>query len=160
MSELRNWIKETEIKKEISGKEFLKLSRLAVNYIVSDLQGLIKGKLVGVLVSPENFAEFITLIYEDKISSKIAKILLEEMLRSGEDPSHIIEEKELIQITGEEEIKKIIKKVILENKKAVSDYKKGKEASFQFLIGQIMKESKGKAGPSAVHNILKKLLIK
>jgi len=163
MSELRNWVKEEEMKRKVGREEFLKLTKLCSNYIITDLQGLLKGASVtgeDFLITPENFAEFITLIYEGKISSKIAKIVLEEMFKTGADPSHIIEEKGLIQITDEAEIEKIIKEVILKNKKAVEDFKKGKENAFQFLIGQIMAQTKGKANPQLVNKILKQTLTK
>jgi len=163
MSELRNWVKEEEMKRKVGREEFLKLTKLCSNYIITDLQGLLKGaSVVGeeFLITPENFAEFITLIYEGKISSKIAKIVLEEMFKTGADPSHIIEEKGLIQITDEAEIEKIIKEVISKNKKAVEDFKKGKANAFQFLIGQIMAQTKGKANPQIVNKILKQTLTK
>jgi len=163
MSELRNWVKEEEMKRKVGREEFLKLTKLCSNYMITDLQGLLKGaSVVGeeFLITPENFAEFITLIYEGKISSKIAKIVLEEMFKTGADPSHIIEEKGLIQITDEAEIEKIIKEVILKNKKAVEDFKKGKENAFQFLVGQIMAQTKGKANPQLVNKILKQTLTK
>ncbi|MFQ6050023.1 MAG: Asp-tRNA(Asn)/Glu-tRNA(Gln) amidotransferase subunit GatB [Candidatus Paceibacterales bacterium] len=159
MSELRNWVKEEEIKGKITRNEFLRLTKICSNYIITDLQGLLKGaQVVGedFLITPEDFAEFITLIYEGKISSKIAKMLLEEMFKTGADPSHIIEEKGLILITDEAEIKKIIKEVISKNQKAVSDFKKGKENALQFLIGQVMAQTKGKANPEIVSKILKK----
>jgi aspartyl-tRNA(Asn)/glutamyl-tRNA(Gln) amidotransferase subunit B len=163
MSELRNWVKEIEKKEKVDKEEFLKLTKLATNYIITDLQGLLKGASVtgeDFLITPENFAEFITLIYEGKISSKIAKMVLEEMFRSGADPSHIIEEKGLTQITDTGEIEKIIKEIISKNPKAVEDYKKGKVASFQYLIGQVMAKTKGKASPQLVNKILKQLLTK
>jgi len=159
------------------------LIKLASNYLITDLQGLLKGASVlgeDFLITPENFAEFITLItergeqgepregederssltYQGKISSKIAKIVLEEMFKTGADPSHIIEEKGLIQITDEAEIEKIVKEVISKNQKAVLDYKKGKENAFQFLIGQVMAKTQGKANPQIVRNIFKEKLDK
>lgn len=111
------------------------------------------------LIKPENLAEFVYLIYGGRISSKIAKVVLAEMFGTGADPSHIIEEKGLSQITDESEIEKIIKEVISNNQKVVEDYNKGKEAALQFLIGQIMAKSKGKASPDLVHKILKKKLL-
>lgn len=87
-------------------------------------------------------------------------MVLEEMFKTGADPSHIIEEKGLVQITNEAEIKKIIKEVISKNKKAVEDYKKGKENTFQFLVGQVMAQTKGKANPQIVKEILNKILTK
>jgi len=163
ISELINWVKISEFKTEISKQERNKLIKLASNYIITDLQKLLKRALVtgeDFLITPENFAEFIILIYGGKISSKIAKILLEEMFKSGADPSHIIKEKGLVQITDEGEIKKTVKEVISKNQKAVSDYEKGKETAFQFLIGQTMRESKGRANPAAISKILKELLTK
>jgi len=163
MSELRNWVKEIEIKRKVKREEFLKLTKLCSNYIITDLQGLLKGASVtgeDFLITPENFAEFITLIYKGKISSKIAKQVLGEMFSTGADPSHIIEEKGLVQITDVAQIEKIIKEVISKNKKAVEDFKKGKEAASQFLIGQIMTQTKGKANPQIVRDILSKTLTK
>lgn len=163
MSELRNWVKEVEIKRKVKREEFLKLTKFCSNYIITDLQGLLKGaSVVGedFLITPENFAEFITLIYKGKISSKIAKQVLREMFSTGADPSHIIEEKGLVQITDEAEIEKIIKEVISKNKKAVEDFKKGKTAASQYLIGQIMARTKGRANPQIVNQLLNKTLTK
>jgi aspartyl-tRNA(Asn)/glutamyl-tRNA(Gln) amidotransferase subunit B len=139
------------------------LIKLATNYLTTDLLGLLKGASVkgeDFLISPENFAQFINLIEEGKISSKIAKIVLEEMFKTGADPSHIIEEKGLLQITDKTEIEKIIKEVISKNPKAVEDFKKGKENAFQYLIGQVMAFSKGKANPQIIIKILKEELTK
>ena len=136
-----------------------KLKKLAANYLITDLQGLLKGASVSgkdFLITPENFAEFATLIYEGKISSKVAKQVLAEMFRSGGDPSQIIAEKGLEQITDESEIEKVVKNIIASNQKAVEDFKKGKETAFQFLVGQVIKESRGKANPQIVANLLKK----
>jgi len=122
---------------------------------------LLKGASISsenFLIIPENFAEFISLIYTDKISSKIAKIVLEEMFKTGADPSHVIEEKGLAQITDEVEIEKIVREIISENKKAIEDFQKGKETVLQFLIGQVMAKTKGKANPEIVKNLLTKIL--
>jgi aspartyl-tRNA(Asn)/glutamyl-tRNA(Gln) amidotransferase subunit B len=137
------------------------LIKLATNYLTTDLLGLLKGASVkgeDFLITPENFAEFISLIEEGKISSKIAKIVLEEMFKTGADPSQIIEEKGLVLITNEKEIEKIAHQVVSENQKAVSDFKRGKEAALQFLIGQVMAKTKGKANPKLAREILLKIL--
>jgi len=163
VSELRNWVKEVELKAELSEKENQKLVQLAANYIITDLQSFLKKSSItneDFLITPENFAEFITLIYKEKISSKIAKIVLEEMFKTGADPSQIIEKKRLEQIIDESEIEKIIKNILTENKKAVQDYKKGKTNALQFLIGQIMAKTNGKASPQLVNKLLKKNLTK
>ncbi len=163
MSELRNWVKEIEIKEKVGVKEFFELSKICSNYMFTDFQGLFinknkEKKSFEELINPENFAELITLIYEKKISSNIAKIVLEEMFKTGADPSHIIEEKGLKEITNESEIQNIVKNLISKNPKPVEDYKKGKENALQFLIGQAMADSKGKANPEMVKKIFKKLL--
>ena len=161
MSELRNWVREAEMKKSIEREEFLKLAKLGSNYIITDLQGLLKTSAIfdeNFLITPENFAEFLTLIYRGEISSKIAKFILQEMFSTGADPSHIIEEKGLSQISDEAEIEKIVGEVISKNQKAVEDFKKGKSNAFQFLVGQIMAKTKGKANPEMVNKILRKLL--
>jgi len=153
----------SELPPNLPKENLSKLIKIASNYLITDLQGLLKGASVtgeDFLITPENFAEFITLIYDGKISSKIAKQVLAEMFSTGADPSHIIEEKGLSQITDEAEIGKIIKEVISKNSKAVQDFKKGKETAIQFLIGQIMAQTKGKANPIIVNKVLKQTLTK
>jgi len=153
----------SELPPNLPEEKLLKLIKLSSNYLITDLQGLLKGASPAgedFLITPENFAEFITLIYKGEISSKIAKQVLGEMFSTGADPSHIIEEKGLVQITDVAEIEKIIKEVISKNPKAVEDFKKGKENAFQYLIGQIMAKTKGKANPQIVKDILQKTLTK
>lgn len=160
-SELRNWIKEMELKRKVEEKEFFELSKLASNYILTDLWGQMKKEkreVKDLLISPENFAELISLIYEKKISSKMGKEILKEMFFSGKDPSQIIEEKNLVEVKDEKEIEKIVKEVILENEKAVLDFKKGKEGALQFLIGKVMQRTRGQANPEMVKKFLEKKL--
>ncbi|PJE69400.1 MAG: Asp-tRNA(Asn)/Glu-tRNA(Gln) amidotransferase subunit GatB [Candidatus Staskawiczbacteria bacterium CG10_big_fil_rev_8_21_14_0_10_38_10] len=153
----------SEFEPGLSEERLASQINLAKNYIISDLQGLLGGVSVAskdFLITPENFAELIALIFEGKISSKIAKQVLEEMFRTGADPSNIIEEKGLSQVTDETEIERIVKDVIEKNQKVVADYKKGKEASIQFLVGQVMAATKGKASPEIVNRLLKEVLDK
>jgi aspartyl-tRNA(Asn)/glutamyl-tRNA(Gln) amidotransferase subunit B len=157
MSELRQWAKEAGMKRSVGENEFLKLAKLCSNYMITDLQGLLKGAEVSgenFRITPENFAEFIILINKGKISSKIAKLVLAEMFATAADPSHIIKEKGLTQITDKIEIQKIIKEVVAKNKKAVEDYKKGKGNALQFLVGQVMAKTKGRANPEETRQIL------
>ena len=151
----------SEFEPRLSPQELSKLIKLAANYVITDLQGLLKKASVegeDFLITPENFAEFITLIYKDQISSKIAKTVLQEMFARGGDPSHIIEERGLTQIIDTAEIEKIIKDVISQNPKAIEDFKKGKDNALQFLIGKVMSATKGKANPEAVNKSLKEHL--
>jgi aspartyl-tRNA(Asn)/glutamyl-tRNA(Gln) amidotransferase subunit B len=151
----------SEFDPNLPKEKLSKLIKLATNYLTTDLLGLLKGASVkgeDFLITPENFAEFITLIEEGKISSKIAKIVLEEMFKRGTDPSQIIEEKGLVLITDKEEIEKIVHQVIFENQKAVLDFKKGKENALQFLIGQAMKKTRGRVNPKILEEIFRKIL--
>lgn len=153
----------SEFEPRISQEDILNLIKLTSNYLITDLQGLLKGAEVSgedFLITAENFAEFITLIHEEKISSKIAKTVLEEMFKTGSDPSHIIEEKDLQQLSDTVELEKIVTDVVKSNPKAVEDYKKGKETALQFFIGQIMAKTGGKANPKIIGNILRKNLEK
>ena len=86
-------------------------------------------------------------------------MVLFDMFKKGADPSQIIEEKGLEQISDTEELEKIVNEVIKNNPKAIEDYKKGKANAFQYLIGQIMAQTKGKANPEIVRNILNKTLL-
>ncbi len=161
ISELDNWIKEIDIKNKVSREEHLKLSKMTSNYLLSDLWGYLKKYSDRKIpITAENFAEFISLIYKNKISSKIAKTVLKEMFETGKDPSAIIKEKDLTELSSESEIEEIIENVVFSNQKAVEDFKNGKEASFQFLVGQVMAKTKGKANPAIVGKILKEKLIK
>ena len=160
MSELRNWVEEAENKRRVEEKDFFKLAKFCANYIITDLQGLLKKGSVcsqDFLITPENFAEFVLLIYKGEISSRIAKTTLAEMFKTGADPSHIIQEKDLAQLTDGAEIEKIVIEVIKKNQKAVDDFKKGKINALQFLVGQVMAASRGKASPDTVKNILQKI---
>ncbi len=153
----------SELPPKLPKENLLKLIKLTSNYIITDLQGLLKESLVSgedLLITPENFSQFIVLIFEEKISSKIAKMVLSEMFKTGADPSHIIEEKGLVQITDTAEIKNIIKEIISKNQKVVEDYKSGKENAFQYLIGQVMTKTKGKASPELTNKILREILTK
>jgi aspartyl-tRNA(Asn)/glutamyl-tRNA(Gln) amidotransferase subunit B len=157
ISELLRWIKD----KGLDKKETNKLIKTTANYLLSDALGLLKGKPFiekDFPITPEDFAEFIIIIYQEKLTSKMAKILLEEMFKTGGDPSDIMKEKELIQVSDENEIEKIAQIVISSNPQAVEDFKRGKENALQFLIGQVMKETKGKANPEIAKRVLTKIL--
>ncbi|MDD5145027.1 MAG: Asp-tRNA(Asn)/Glu-tRNA(Gln) amidotransferase subunit GatB [Candidatus Pacebacteria bacterium] len=151
----------SEFDPNLSRDKLNDLINTSANYLISDLQGLLRGVSVAdsdFRITAENFADFIDLINEGKISSKMAKIILAEMFSSGDDPKHIIEEKGLTQITDLGEIEKIIKDIVDKNPRVVEDYKKGKANALQFLVGQVMAETKGKANPQIVNKILKDTL--
>jgi len=158
-SEAINWVKESEEKEAVEEESKKKVTRLVVSYMISDLLGLLEGESIDkTQVTPENFGELITLVYKKEISSKIAKNVLKDMHVSGGDPSQIIEEKGMSQIDDGEEIESVIKQVIEENPGAVEDYTKGKEKAVQFLIGQVMAKTKGRAAPDKVKSVIGSLI--
>ncbi|MDD3007024.1 MAG: Asp-tRNA(Asn)/Glu-tRNA(Gln) amidotransferase subunit GatB [Candidatus Pacebacteria bacterium] len=157
VSELEAWVEA----KDIDNGAILKLTKLSANYILTEMQRLlyVSGTTVcNCKISKENFAEFITLIYEGKVSSSGAQALLKEMFDTGGDPSDILDAKGLGQMTDGDEIGKIVDAVIVSNQKSVDDYKGGKENALKFLIGQVMRESKGQANPNMAEELLKKKL--
>jgi aspartyl-tRNA(Asn)/glutamyl-tRNA(Gln) amidotransferase subunit B len=109
-------------------------------------------------VKPKDLAMLLKRIDDATISGKIAKTVFEEMLETGKNPDTIINEKGLRQVTDTAAIESIIDEVIKNNPKSVEDYKNGKDKALKFLIGQVMKESKGKANPQMVNDILMKKL--
>ncbi|HWQ60476.1 MAG TPA: Asp-tRNA(Asn)/Glu-tRNA(Gln) amidotransferase subunit GatB [Candidatus Fimivivens sp.] len=157
VSEIREKKKSSEIE-EGAGVAI----RLAANYLVTELRKRLAdtGKTIETSgISPENYAEFISILADGKINSSAAQTVLGEMLLGGDnDPSHIIDRLNLAQMSDTGELEGIVDAVLATNAKSVEDYKAGKQNAFQFLIGQIMKETKGKANPKVVSEILKKKL--
>ncbi|MBX4197945.1 Asp-tRNA(Asn)/Glu-tRNA(Gln) amidotransferase subunit GatB [Candidatus Parcubacteria bacterium] len=137
------------------------MAKLASNYISSDLLGLVKKEPEFWQKKPiddKHFAELIKMLGENKVSSRGAKDILALMYKEGGEPAKIAQEKGLLQKSDEGELKTIIEKIIADNPKVVADYKAGKEASLQFLIGQGMKATKGSANPEVLKNLFKSTL--
>ncbi len=134
-----------------------KLAKFSANYIISELKKYLneKVKITDLKVTSENFGELMSIIAQGKINSSAAQTVLAEMVKTGADPEHVIAEKNLGQIEDDSEIEKIVEKVISENPDPVEDYESGKEAALQFLLGQVMKESKGKVDPKKAIEYLK-----
>ena len=135
--------------------------KLATNWITGELFALLNDKSIEITESPissENLAKLINLIKDGTISGKIAKTVFEIMADGDKDPEKIVEEKGLKQQSDPKELEKIIDKVISDNPKNVEAYKSGKDKLFGFFVGQVMKQSNGKANPQLVNQILKKKL--
>lgn len=148
----------------IVGKESdKKFSKLALNYILSDYIGIIKKESTDVEIKinsipSSSFAKLISMIVANTISSRGAKDILGFMYTQGGDPENIANEKGLIQKNDEGEIKKVVSEIIDANKNVVDDYKNGKMAALQFLIGQGMKATKGGANPELLKKIITEIL--
>ena len=156
VSELEEWTEEQE-----KGDSHKKISKLAANYLISDIKGLLGGKVFveeEFKITSENFAEFIKMIYKNEISSKIAKMVLVEMFDTGADPSDIVDENNWGQMSDDSELEKIVKEVISKNPKPAKDYKAGKQNALQFLAGQVMAKTRGTAKPDKAQDLLRKLL--
>lgn len=131
------------------------------NWIMSDLFRMMNEKEITITeckITEENLAKLILLIDKGTISSKIAKQIFEEMFETGENPEIIVEKKGLVQISNEGEILKMVQKVVENNPQSVEDFKAGKDRALGFLVGQIMKETKGKANPQMVNKLLLEIL--
>jgi aspartyl-tRNA(Asn)/glutamyl-tRNA(Gln) amidotransferase subunit B len=141
--------------------EKTKDSSLIAKWLVGDVSALLNKDNISIeesKLSSVNFAKLIERISDKTISGKIAKSVLEEVWISGNDIDEIIEEKGLVQIQDESILENIAKKIIDENPDQVNAYKGGKDRLFGFFVGQVMKETQGKANPQGVNEILNKLL--
>ncbi len=164
MSELQEWVRTldadgTEAEKWEANQK--KLTKLFSGWFITKLFGLMEKHAVHIRtikITPERFAELLTMIHSNRVNSTAALQILEEMLLTGGDPSQIMEEKKLEQVSNNEEITPIVQGVIDANPQPVSDFKAGKVAALQFLVGQVMKASRGKANPDTATKLLKKLL--
>jgi aspartyl-tRNA(Asn)/glutamyl-tRNA(Gln) amidotransferase subunit B len=110
-------------------------------------------------VSPINLAKMLKMIDQDIISGKIAKKVFEKMYNSGSDPETIVEEEGLKQISDQNELENIVDSIIEANPDAVEDVENGKERAIGFLVGQVMKETRGKANPGLVNQMLRDKLM-
>ncbi|MBU2025798.1 MAG: Asp-tRNA(Asn)/Glu-tRNA(Gln) amidotransferase subunit GatB [Patescibacteria group bacterium] len=154
VSEIEEWEKSGKQKKD--NKE--KLVKLASNYLTTELiPRVVKNGLdfSKIKITPENFAELMVMIGGGEINSSAAQVVLGEMFETGGDPSQISDNKNLRLERDEGVLEKAVEKIIKENEKAVADWKSGKQQAFQFLIGKVMAETKGKAEPGAVIEIIK-----
>lgn len=158
ISELDAWIEANGDEAERQEKH---LAKLAGNWIVSELLKHLntdRRQITDLKLTAENFAELICLIYQDKINSSAGQTILEFMYANGGDPTDIMQEMGLEQMDDSGQLEKVAQKIIKNNPTQVEQYKKGKTSVLQFFIGQIMADTKGKANPKIVQEILNKLL--
>ena len=136
---------------EISGNY-----KAVCNWINSDIARIVNEKEIEpeqIPFTAEELAELVKLIDKGTISSSIAKKVLDELFENPRKPSQIIEEKGWIQISDEGQIKEVVLKILAENEQSVIDYKAGKDRALGFLVGQAMKETKGKANPKMLNQM-------
>jgi aspartyl-tRNA(Asn)/glutamyl-tRNA(Gln) amidotransferase subunit B len=135
--------------------------RTTANWVTGDLMGLLKGASKEITESPVSAAhlgELVALIGKGELSGKLAKEILPKMFESGDAPSVIMDREGLRQISDTGALEKIVDDVLAANPKQVEQYKSGKTAVAGFLVGQIMKASRGQANPATVNEVLKQKL--
>lgn len=138
-------------------------AKLVSNYVMGDLMGYLNAsqlELKDIKLTAEGLGEMVNLIQKGTISTKIAKTVFKEMIETGKEPSKIVEEQGLVQISDEGAIAGIIAEVIANNPQSVEDFKAGKTQAIGFLVGQVMKATKGKANPGMVNKMLQEELNK
>ena len=134
-----------------------KKAKTISNWLLGDFSRLLNAsnsRIEDCRVSPASLVEMLELVDKGTLSGPLSKTVLEEMFNSGKPAGIIVQEKGLVQISDTSEISNIADKVIAENEKAVADYRAGKEQSLTFIIGQVMKASRGKANPAVVRQII------
>ena len=131
------------------------------NWIMGDISSELNKRKIDIsalALKPAGLASLLKMIDRGEISGKIAKDVLAQAIETGSPPGKIVKSKGLAQIKDTDTLEKIIKEVISKNEKSVSDYKSGKSNAAMFLVGQVMRQTKGKANPQLVNKLLKKYL--
>ena len=111
-----------------------------------------------VKITPDNFAKIVKLFCEDKLNNLAAKKVLSACLTTNANVDDIVEKEGLLQVSSTEELSGAVNEAIGENPKAVQEYKNGKQQAIMFLVGQVMRKTKGKANPKVVREIIEKSL--
>lgn len=141
------------------------LLKLSVNYLLTDIAGYLAKKVPGEIssisdiISVSDYAELIKMISNTELSSRSGKDILELLLKGEKDPRRIAQQRDLFQKNDDNQLISLVEKVLNDNPSVVKDYKEGKEAALQYLIGQVMKEARGAANPQNVRKILQDKLV-
>lgn len=137
--------------------------KLVSNWIMVDVLRRLKDEEVEIQdtkLTPEKLAKLISLVKTGQINNNTGKKVLREVFETGKDPEEIVKEKGLIQISDESQILEIVQKVLSGNQQSIIDYKNGKDRALGYLVGQVMKASKGKANPQLVNKMILDLINK
>lgn len=135
--------------------------KAAANWLMVELLGYLNAgnlTLADVKITPHGLGEMIKLIENGTISSKIAKTVFKEMVETGKEPQKIVEEQGLVQISDEGALLQIVQEVVSNSPQAVADYKAGNDKAIGFFVGQVMKQTRGKANPPMVNKLLQDVL--
>ena len=138
-------------------------SKLVTNWVSGDLLRRLNEEeleIQDLKITPKSLADLLKIIKDDKINNNTGKKVLREMFDTGKKPGKIVEEKGLIQISDQGELETIVNKILDKNQQSIIDIKDGKDRALGFLVGQVMKETRGKANPQLVNKILKEQIDK
>ena len=144
--------------------EVLKLGaspKIAVNFIMGEITAYLKEEKLEITdtkLTPQNLVELISLIEKNTISNNIGKQIIIDMMKDGTPASKIVEDRGLSQISDTSAIKDVAQKVVEAHPNEVLAYKNGKVQLLGFFVGQVMKETKGRANPQLLNKILKEKL--
>ena len=145
----------------VSGEDLERYAKNVSNWILGDLSRLLNLRDLEIQespVSPEHLRELITLVDDGTVSVSMAKKVLEEVFESGDSPGRVVQEKGYTQISDSSVVKTAVAKAIDANPQAVTDYMGGKETAAKFLVGQVMKITKGQAKPDLVNELVVRAL--
>jgi aspartyl-tRNA(Asn)/glutamyl-tRNA(Gln) amidotransferase subunit B len=135
--------------------------KLASNWVMGDVMRELNEQKVSIAEFPireDRLAQLLKLVAAKKINTTAAKEIFLEMLKSRKTPDELVKEKGLLQISDQSELEEVVDRIIAENPKPVEDFKKGKKAARGFIVGLVMKETRGKANPKVVNQILSEKL--
>lgn len=141
--------------------EYTDDAKAVANWIMGDLSAHLNAndlEVDDVPLTPQGLGKMIALIDKGTISSKIAKKVFKEMLDHGGDPEQIVKDKGLVQISDEGKLKAIVAEVVTANPQSIEDFKNGKDRALGFLVGQVMKATKGQANPKMVNELIREKL--
>ncbi|MDP2689141.1 MAG: Asp-tRNA(Asn)/Glu-tRNA(Gln) amidotransferase subunit GatB [Deltaproteobacteria bacterium] len=136
-------------------------AKVSSNWVMGEVLRLLKEtgrEISDCPVTPKNLAALIGMVKGGEISGKMAKEVFEEMFRTGRAPADVVKEKGITQISGEDELSKIIDEVLAANPENLERYRAGRVQLFGFFVGQVMKASKGQANPAVINKLLKEKL--
>jgi aspartyl-tRNA(Asn)/glutamyl-tRNA(Gln) amidotransferase subunit B len=140
-----------------------KKAKTVANWLLGEFARLLNAtniEIKNAKVGPQHLVEMLDLIDKGTLSTKMAKEVFEDMFHSGKKPSQVVKEKGLAQISTTTELETAVGQVIAANSQAVADFKQGRETALKFLVGQVMKATKGQANPQMVNELLRRMLAK
>ena len=147
-----------ELQKNLDNRDYVKYTANLMNGEFNRLLNLRSSNFDDIKFNSSDLANLILIYFENKINNKILKIVFEEMWNTGSKPEDIISSKNLGIISNTDELESTISNIIDNNPKAVEDFKAGKEQSKKFLLGQVMRETKGQADPKVSAELINKIL--